>query len=333
MHANARLSGWGRQELVRRVEAGTPAATVARQVNVSRDTVYKWWRRAQADADGQWWVDRSSRPQRSPARTRRKVEKKILSLRRNKKLGPARIAGHLQMAPSTVHAVLVRNQISRLAWMDRPTGRVIRRYEHRRPGDLVHVDIKKLGKIPPGGGWRAHGRDTAARSAKVKLPKIGYCYVHSAVDDHSRLAYSEIHDNEQAVTAVGFWRRARAFYAGHGIAVRAVLTDNGACYRSQDWMKELIAGGALPRRTRPTDLRRTARSSASTGRCWRNGPTSGRTPQRLPVGASSTAGSIRTTITAATPPWAANHRSAVSTTCLGTTTSSRQSSRRADRGW
>ena len=249
MHANARLTEWGRQELVRRMEAGTPAATVARQMNVSRDTVYKWWRRAQADPGGQWWVDRSSRPLRSPARTRRKVERKILSLRRNKKLGPARIAGRLEMAPSTVHAVLARNQVSRLAWIDRPTGRVIRRYEHKRPGDLVHVDVKKLGKVPPGGGWRAHGREVVR--GQHHRTKVGYCFVHSAVDDHSRLAYSEIHDDEQAVTAVGFWGRARAFFAGHGIAVRAVLTDNGSCYRSQDWLKELIAGSALPRRTRP----------------------------------------------------------------------------------
>ena len=191
------------------MEAGTPAATVARQMNVSRDTVYKWWRRAQADPHGQWWADRSSRPHRSPTRTRRKIERQVLSLRRNKKLGPARIAGRLQLAPSTVHAVLVRHQVSRLAWMDRPTGRVIRRYEHNHPGDLVHVDVKKLGKVPPGGGWKAHGRSTATRSAKAKRAKVGYCFVHSAVDDHSRLAYSEIHDDEQAITAVGWWRPVR----------------------------------------------------------------------------------------------------------------------------
>ena len=247
MHANARLTEWGRRELVRRLEAGTPAATVARQMNVSRDTVYKWWRRAQADPEGQWWLDRSSRPRRSPARTRRRLERKILSLRRNKKLGPARIAGRLELAPSTVHAVLARNQMSRLAWMDRPSGRVVRRYEHSRPGDLVHVDVKKLGKVPPGGGWRVHGR--AARPARHR--KIGYCFVHSAVDDHSRLAYSEIHDDEQGLTAAGFWRRALTFFADHGIAVRAVLTDNGSCYRSQDWLKEVVAAGALPRRTQP----------------------------------------------------------------------------------
>jgi transposase InsO family protein len=247
LHRNARLTEWGRQELVRRIEAGTPAATVACQMNVSRDTAYKWHRRAQAEPDGPWWLDRSSRPRCSPTRTRRKLERKILSLRRNKKLGPVRIAGTLELAPSTVHAVLARHQMSRLAWMDRPSGRVVRRYEHKRPGDVVHVDVKKLGKVPPGGGWRVHGRD--ARPNRHR--KIGYCFVHSAVDDHSRLAYSEIHDDEQGTTAAGFWRRARAFFAGHGIVVRAVLTDNGPCYRSQEWMHELVAGGAVPRRTRP----------------------------------------------------------------------------------
>jgi transposase InsO family protein len=250
LHGNARLTHKGRQLLVERCEAGTPAATVARQMNVSRDTVYKWWRRFQSDPTGSWWLDRSSRPHRSPTRTRRKVERRILSLRRNKKLGPGRIAGRLELPASTVHAVLARNDMSRLAWMDRPTGRVIRRYEHDHPGDLVHVDIKKLGQIPPGGGWRAHGRSAEIRSA-ARRRKVGYCFVHSAVDDHSRLAYSEIHDDEQAVTAAGFWRRARAFFEAHGIAVRAVLTDNGGCYRSNAWLQEVVAGGATPRFTRP----------------------------------------------------------------------------------
>jgi len=151
------------------------------------------------------------------------------------------------MPASTVHAVLARHGVSRLAWMDRPTGRVIRRYEHDRPGDLVHVDIKKLGKVPAGGGWRAHGR--AARPARHR--KVGYCYVHSALDDHSRLAYSEIHDDEQALTASGFWSRARAFFESHGIRVRRVLSDNGPCYRSTEWVKQVVAGGADVRYTRP----------------------------------------------------------------------------------
>lgn len=249
MHGNARLTHKGRQLVVERIEAGTPAATVARQMNVSRDTVYKWWRRYQADPAGQWWLDGSSRPHRSPTQTRRNLERKILSLRRNKKLGPARIAGRLQMAPSTVHAVLARNELSRLRWMDRPTGRVIRRYEHEAPGDLVHVDIKKLGKVPPGGGWRAHGR--AVLKSQHHRTKVGYCYVHSAVDDHSRLAYSEIHDDEKACTAAAFWRRARVFFGSHGINVRSVLTDNGSCYRSSEWLQEVAGAGATPRFTRP----------------------------------------------------------------------------------
>ncbi|HVM08024.1 MAG TPA: IS481 family transposase [Acidimicrobiales bacterium] len=250
MHGNARLTHRGRQEVVERLKAGTPPATVARLMNVSRDTVYKWRDRHDADPDGQWWVDRSSRPHTSPNKTPRKIEKKITSLRRNKKLGPARIAGQLEIPASTVHKVLVRNRMSRLAWMDRPTGEVIRRYEHDKPGDLVHVDIKKLGKIPPGGGWRAHGRAASAHQSKKKRP-IGYCYVHSAVDDHSRLAYSEIHDDERGCTAAGFWTRARAFFAAHGIAVRAVLTDNGSCYRSSDWIQAVVDGGAMPRYIRP----------------------------------------------------------------------------------
>jgi transposase InsO family protein len=251
LHRNARLTEWGRREVARRVEAGTPPATVARQMNVSRDTVYKWWRRYQADPDGVWWEDRSSRPRCCPTRTPGKVERRILSLRRNKKLGPARIAGRLELPASTVHAVLARNQASRLAWMDRPTGRVIRRYERDRPGDLVHVDIKKLGKVPPGGGWKTRGRGYPGRGRRSRRGRVGYCYVHSAVDDHSRLAYSEIHDDETGATAVAFWRRARGFFAAHGIAVREVLTDNGACYRSRDWLMELVAGGATPRFTRP----------------------------------------------------------------------------------
>jgi hypothetical protein len=236
---------------VRRIEAGTPVATAAVQMNVSRPTAHKWWSRCLEDPNGRWWLDRSSRPLRHPTRTRRKVEKRIVSLRRNRKLGPGRIAGQVDVAASTVYAVLRRQQLNRLAAMDRPTGTPVRRYEHAHPGDMVHVDIKKLGKVPPGGGWRVHGRNTATRTAKAKRAKIGYSFVHSALDDHSRLAYSEIHDDEKAVTAVEFWQRANAFFVAHGITVSNVLTDNGKCYRSSDWIAELVTAGITPRYTRP----------------------------------------------------------------------------------
>ena len=213
MHRNARLTHWGRQELVRRIMFGTPIAHVAVEMNVSRPTAGKWWGRYLADPDGPWWVDRSSRPRHCPHQTRRKVERKIVSLRRNRKLGPARIAGQVQMPASTVHRVLVRHGMNRLAWMDRPTGRPIRRYEHDHPGDLAHIDIKKLGRIRPGGGWRAHGRNSAQHRATRNAPRVGYEYIHTVIDDHSRVAYSEILDDEKAITAVGFWRRARWWFA------------------------------------------------------------------------------------------------------------------------
>jgi transposase InsO family protein len=246
------LTPWGRQELVARIEAGTPIAHVAEEMNVSRPTATKWWRRYLEDPEGEWWADRSSRPHTSPNQTPARIEKRIMSLRRSRKLGPARIAGQVGVPASTVHKVLVRHGCNRLAWMDRPTGRVIRRYEHARPGDLVHVDVKKLGKIPLGGGWRAHGRGTVMRAARARRPaRIGYSYVHSMVDDHSRVAYSEIHDDEQGPTAVGFFQRARAWFAARGIEIRAVLTDNGGCYRSRAWSDELARHDIKHRRTRP----------------------------------------------------------------------------------
>jgi transposase InsO family protein len=220
-------------------------------MNVSRATAGKWFGRHLENPGGEWWADRSSRPHRCPTRTRPTVEARIVALRRREKLGPARIAGRLDLVPSTVHRVLVRHRCNRLAWMDRPTGRVIRRYEHDQPGDLVHIDIKKLGKVPPGGGWRVHGRSAATRSARAKRRRIGFGFVHSMVDDHSRLAYSEVLDDERADTTVAFLRRGRAWFADHGITIRAVLTDNGSCYRSHLFTAELTAAGIKHRRTRP----------------------------------------------------------------------------------
>ena len=150
-----------------------------------------------------------------------------------------------------MHRVLVRHGVNRLRWMDRPTGRLIRRYEHDHPGDLVHVDIKRLGRIRPGGGWRAHGRGSAQHRAARHAPRVGYEYIHTAIDDHSRVAYSEILDDETAATAVEFWRRAQAWFDTHGITTRAVLTDNGSCYRARLWQTELADAGIAHRYTRP----------------------------------------------------------------------------------
>jgi hypothetical protein len=213
-------------------------------------------------------VDRSSRPHRCPHQLTRRTERRILGLRVSRRWGPARIAYHLGQHPSTVHKVLQRYRCPRLKWTDPATGARIKwarakihHYAHAAPGDLVHVDIKKLGKIPDGGGWRVHGRGSAQdlrvhvarnRAARAGAPgSRGYAYLHHAVDDHSRLAYSEVHADERKETAVAFWRRARAWFARHGITVRAVLTDNGSCYRSKLWAKTLTGQRIKHRRTRP----------------------------------------------------------------------------------
>ena len=238
MHRNAKLTPAGRRILVDRIASGRPAAHVAAEMGVARKTGYKWWRRWLAEGEA-GLQDRSSRPRRSPTRVPARVERKIERLRRRRKLGPMRIGWRLGLASSTVYRVLCRLRLNRLAWLDRPTGRVIRRlYEHPRPGDLLHIDVKKLGRIPPGGGWRAHGR---GRDGHGGHSRVGYAYIHSAVDDHSRVAYSEVLADERAVTAVAFWQRARSWFAERGVSVRAVLTDNGSCYRSADFARAFRA--------------------------------------------------------------------------------------------
>ena len=247
MHANARLTPIGRLTLCLRVEQGRPVAHVAPEMGISRTTGYKWWRRfCEEGVEG--LVDRSSRPHRCPHRSAPDLEAQIAELRAELKLGPARIGYRLGVAPSTVHRVLVRLGLNRLAWMDRPTGRVIRRYERERPGELIHVDIKKLGKIPDGGGWKAVGRQAGKKNNDTRRG-IGYGFIHSAVDDHSRLAYSEILGDERKETAAGFWQRARAWYLDQGIETEEILTDNGSCYRSR--LFDEVLGQIKHRRTKP----------------------------------------------------------------------------------
>jgi len=148
--------------------------------------------------------------------------------------GPVWIGYHLGLPASTVGRVLARHHVPLLRECDPLTGQLIRasrrsanRYEHPYPGSLVHIDVKKLGRIPDGGGWKAHGR--AARSGEKH--GLGYDYVHAAIDDHSRLAYAEIHDDERGTTCAGFLTRATAFYATHGIRVERVISDNAKNYR------------------------------------------------------------------------------------------------------
>jgi transposase InsO family protein len=149
---------------------------------------------------------------------------------------------------ATLHAIWVRHGVSRLSDLERRTGRTVRRIETSRPGELVHLDVKKQAKIPKGGGWRVHGRSKEHHGGRDRM---GYAFIHSAIDAYSRLAYSEVHDGEKAVTNVAFWRRAKAFFASYGITIERVLSDNGSCYRAQDFAAELAKESIAHTFTRP----------------------------------------------------------------------------------
>ncbi|MBK3647997.1 MULTISPECIES: IS481 family transposase, partial [Streptomyces] len=246
-HRNARLTIHGRRLLVERVRCGRPVAHVAAEMGISRATAHKWLSRWRAEGEA-GLRDRSSRPRRTPHRTAAAVEERICRLRQDRKLGPARIGPILGLPASTVHRVLTRHGLNRLAFLDRPTGQVIRRYERSRPGELVHVDVKKLGRIPDGGGWRVHGR----AACPDRRRSTGFDYIHSAVDDHSRLAYSEVLSDEKATTCAAFLTRAAAFFATCGIdRIERVLTDNAWPYRkSFAWRQALADLGAAGKLTR-----------------------------------------------------------------------------------
>ena len=235
-HGNARLTVFGRRLLVRRVlEEGMPVAHAAKAMGISRQCAHRWVARYGAEGE-QGLVDRSSRPHHSPARTALEVEAVVVAARLEHRRGQDWLGAELGVAPRTVSRILRRHGLPRLALCDPMTGEVIRaskttavRYERAEPGELLHMDVKKIGRIPDGGGWRAHGR-TLGRTAAQKKARIGFDYVHSVVDDHSRYAYSEILPDEKAETAAAFFERALAHLAARGVVVRAVMTDNHWTY-------------------------------------------------------------------------------------------------------
>jgi transposase InsO family protein len=243
------------------VDAGWPIARAAERYDVSWPTAKRWaerYRRLGPSA----MADASSRPHHCPTRVPQPVVRKIVHLRWKQRLGPVQIADRVGVAPSTVHAVLVRCRINRLTHLDRATGEPIRRYEHPYPGSLLHGDVKKLGNIPDGGGWRFLGRPAGDRnriatrnrtgiSNPYRNPKVGTCFVHTVIDDYTRLAYAECHDDETAATAAAVLRRAVAWFAARGVVVERILTDNGSAYRSYLWRDTCAELGITPKRTRP----------------------------------------------------------------------------------
>lgn len=246
-HRNARLTFRGRQLLVERIrDQGWPVAHAAKAQGVSRQCAHRWV--ARYDADGEAGLyDRSSRPHHCPSRTPGEVEDRIVELRQRERRGQDWIGPELGVAARTVSRVLRRHDVPYLRDCDPMTGEVVRaskttavRYERDEPGELVHVDVKKIGKIPDGGGWRAHGR-AATVAHKHKKTTIGFDYVHSMVDDHCRLAYCEILPDEKGATCAGFLLRAAAHFANYGIdRIERVMTDNHLSYRRSTKVADAI---------------------------------------------------------------------------------------------
>lgn len=261
-HANAALTPRARLRLAQLVvDRGWTYTAAAKMFLVAPRTAKKWADRYRSDGSA-GMVDRSSRPRTSPTRTSPAVVRRIVRLRWRHRLGPVQIAGQLGMQASTVHAVLVRCRINRLSHIDRVTGEPLRRYEHPHPGSLIHVDVTKFGNIPDGGGWRYVGRVQGRHNAQATArrtgerghlyrPLIGTAFVHTVIDDHSRIAYAEICTDEKAATAIGVLQRAVAWFAEHGVAVERVLSDNGSAYRSYAWRDACAELGITHKRTRP----------------------------------------------------------------------------------
>ena len=260
-HRNSPLTPAGRARLVDRVEVdGRAIAHVAAEAGIARATLTKWVHRYRAGGPAALH-DRSSAPHHRPTRCPVEVIELIDSWRRDHKWSARRITlelatrGH-HHSVRTVGRWLERLGISRRRDLD-PTGennRAPGTITARFPGHMLHLDVKKVGKIPDGGGWRIHGRGSpqALAGKRAHKQRVGYTYLHSAIDGYSRLAYTESLENETAATTIAFFARARAFFAAHGITrLVRVITDNGTNYRARDFARTLAAHASRHQRTRP----------------------------------------------------------------------------------
>jgi transposase len=248
LHANARLSVKGRELLIDRVlTEGWSLARAAEAAGVSDRTAFKWVARFRSEG-AQGLLDRSSTPRSSPARTPEERVQVIAALRRLRMTG-AEIAECLDMALATVSGILTKIGMGKLGRLGLEPAV---RYERVVPGELIHVDVKKLGRISRP-GWRVTGgrKSRGVAGYHSKIHNLGWEFVHVCVDDATRLAYVEVLTDEKATTAIGFLRRSIAFYASHGITVQELLTDNGSAYRATVHAIACRALGIRHLRTRP----------------------------------------------------------------------------------
>ena len=249
LHRNARLTVRARLEMVLEVGSGWTQAEVSRQFRASRATVQKYVRRYKEQGES-GLLDRSSRPHSSPRLTPARTVQKICKLRRKRSWGPHRIGWHLKIPSSTVYAVLKRTGLSRLAWMHRVTREIVR-YDHASPGDMIHLDVKKLARVPDGGGKRFKPGFAETHSGPDSKRPLGYDYLHVAIDDHSRVVYVEVLPDEKGPTTAGFLERTLAFYSAKGMTVKRILTDNGGNYISHVFAEMARAHSVRLKRTRP----------------------------------------------------------------------------------
>ena len=248
-HPNARLTPRHRRNMVGCVlDQGWTIEATAERFQVDAKTVRKWRDRFVAEGEA-GLRDRSSRPRYSPNKTSPRRRRQVIRLRKRHRWGASHIAFETGLAASTVQAILNAAGMGRLDRGDRATNREPTvRYQRDRPGELIHVDIKKLAAIPDGGGWRLHGRGADGHGGHSGAGSI---YIHSAIDDRTRIVYSEQHRNEQADTAAEFWLRAAHWFQLAGINCQRVLTDNGSCYRSRAWHDACDRTGTSVKKTQP----------------------------------------------------------------------------------
>lgn len=250
VHKNAGLTPRGREILISRLQRGEHPNDVATAMGVSANTVYKWHRRYQAEGlTG--LQDRSSRPHRSPDKTPDDIEARVVALRKRRRIYH-RIAAETGVSKATVGRILTRHGLNR--WRDMEPAEPVRRYERDKPGEMIHIDIKKLGRFNQV-GHRITGERTKQSSRRGKRGGktwgAGWECVHVAIDDHSRIAFARIKPNEKASSAIAFLKAAIDWYASLGIPVERVMTDNGSCYKSFAWRDTCKQLGIRHIRTKP----------------------------------------------------------------------------------
>jgi transposase InsO family protein len=277
VHANAKLGPAGRLALVLLIEGGCSLRAAAAESSVSVATAHRWWHRwqgasPQARVSGAWLEDRSSCPHRQPRRVADELAARICAVRQATGWGPRLVAGATGQPHQTVWKVLRRHGLSRRPRADRGARN---RYEWPRPGDLLHMDVCTYARFRRPGHRATGDRSQRSRHWMASSTRVGYDFAHAVVDDHSRLAYVELHDNERAATVTGFVERALAFFAAHSITARRVMTDNAFTYTKNRSLRELLAARGIRHLTtqpyRPRTNGKIERFHQTMGREWAHG--------------------------------------------------------------